>query len=245
MTGHVVIHITVGTVHAGTHILERVGNDPPLSAEHARHIRLEHVEGVIHGLFSQYGPRPTLGVLCEHLAKTETRILILEEDRAGIDQLLRILRKHAIHGGGIVHIRQRIPMRQKRIANLLELCLDAERFEKNDEYAFFNEGARFGIGNGLLDGGKAHVAIATCRAEDHAFEPHLLLGGDHSRDAAEAHVEIGTGLVVVGSGEEGAGFGGASSREFGDGEAGCVRHEEAAGFFEYFLEFHLFVVFAG
>jgi len=47
----------------------------------------------------------------------------------------------------------------------------------------------------------------------------------------------------VRSRQERSGLGAPS--ELGDGEAGGVGHEEAAGLFEDFLEFHLLVVFPG
>mmetsp|Transcript_12256 Transcript_12256/g.29957 ORF Transcript_12256/g.29957 Transcript_12256/m.29957 type:complete len:304 (+) Transcript_12256:1910-2821(+) len=137
-------------------------------------------------------------------------------------------------------------MRQKRVANLLELRLDGQRLEEDDEDALFDERSRLRVGDGLLDWRKADVAVAPRGPEDHALEAHLLLGGDDAGDGAEAHVEVGAGLVVVGAGEEGAGLvgGGAAAGELGDGEAGGVGHEEAAGLLEDLLELHLLVVLA-
>mmetsp|Transcript_328 Transcript_328/g.528 ORF Transcript_328/g.528 Transcript_328/m.528 type:complete len:457 (-) Transcript_328:100-1470(-) len=60
---HVVIHVAVGAVHRGADVLEGFRDDPSLSAEHARDVRLEHVEGVVDRLLAEDDPRPAFRVL--------------------------------------------------------------------------------------------------------------------------------------------------------------------------------------
>mmetsp|Transcript_54874 Transcript_54874/g.116580 ORF Transcript_54874/g.116580 Transcript_54874/m.116580 type:complete len:352 (-) Transcript_54874:753-1808(-) len=188
VAGHVMVHIAVGAVHRGADVLEGLGDDPALTAEHARDVSLEHVEGVVDGLLAEDNPCPALRVLGEHLTEAETGVLILEEDGAGVDELLRIFGEHAINGGCIVHVREGVAMREERVANLLELCLNAERLEEDDEHALLYEAPRLGIRDGLLDGSEPDVAVAPCGPEDHTLEADLLLGGDNPSDGAEAHV---------------------------------------------------------
>jgi len=92
-------------------------------------------------------------VLGEHLAEAEPRVLILEQDGAGIDQLLGVLREHAVDRGGVVHIRQGVAVGEERVADLLELGLDRDGLEEDDEDALLDERAGLRIGDRLLDGG--------------------------------------------------------------------------------------------
>mmetsp|Transcript_17573 Transcript_17573/g.30990 ORF Transcript_17573/g.30990 Transcript_17573/m.30990 type:complete len:734 (+) Transcript_17573:515-2716(+) len=244
MTRHILIHVTMRTIHTRPHILKRFGNDPPLPTEHTRHIRLEHVEGVVDGLFPEDDPRPAFRVLGEHLAEAEARVLVLEEDGAGVDEFLGVLGEHAIDGRGIIHIRQRVAMRKKGITNLLELGLNTERLEKHDKHALLNETSRLRISNGLLNGRKPHITIPPRGTKDHALEPHLLLRANNTRDGAEAHIEVGPRLVIVRPGQQRTRLGGRSARgKLGHGETRSIRHEEPTSLLEDLLQLHLLVVF--
>ena len=244
MTGHILIHITVGAIDTHADILKLFGNDPSFSAEHAGNIGLEHVEGMVDGLFAEDNPSPTFSVLGEHLTETESSILVLEEDGTRVHQLLSVFSEHPVNGGGIVHIRKGVTMGEKGIANLLQLGLNGEGFEKDNKDAFFNEGARFGTGDGLLNGCKADVAVSTGGPENHAFESNLFFGGDNSSDGGEAHVHV-AGFVIP-SREESVRFtGGLASGKFGNSETGGIRHEESARLLENFLQFDLFIVLPG
>ena len=44
--------------------------------------------------------RPAFRVMGKHLAEAETRVLVLEEDGAGVNQVLGVLSAHAINGRG-------------------------------------------------------------------------------------------------------------------------------------------------
>mmetsp|Transcript_30639 Transcript_30639/g.52321 ORF Transcript_30639/g.52321 Transcript_30639/m.52321 type:complete len:468 (+) Transcript_30639:1438-2841(+) len=245
MAGHVVIHVAVSTVHTGSNILKRFGNDPSLPTEHTRDIRLEHVEGVVDRLLAEDNPRPALSVLGEHLAETEAGVLILEEDSTRIHEFLGVLGEHTIDCRSIIHVRQRVAMRKESIADLLQLSFNAQRLEEHNENAFLNQASRLGIRNGLLDGSKPYITVSPRGAEYHALESDLLLGADNSGDGAEAHIEIGAGLIIMSAGKQRPGLvAGSAAGELGHGEAGGVRHEESASLLEDLLELHLLVVLA-
>mmetsp|Transcript_18754 Transcript_18754/g.39454 ORF Transcript_18754/g.39454 Transcript_18754/m.39454 type:complete len:297 (-) Transcript_18754:86-976(-) len=136
-------------------------------------------------------------------------------------------------------------MRKESIADLLQLSFNAQRLEEHNENAFLNQASRLGIRNGLLDGSKPYITVSPGGAEDHALESDLLLGADNSGDGAEAHIEIGAGLIIMSAGKQRPGLvAGSAAGELGHGEAGGVRHEESASLLEDLLELHLLVVLA-
>mmetsp|Transcript_11891 Transcript_11891/g.24589 ORF Transcript_11891/g.24589 Transcript_11891/m.24589 type:complete len:252 (-) Transcript_11891:373-1128(-) len=83
--GHVGVHAGMRTSDGVTELGGRFGDHPTLATEHAGNVRLEHVERVVDGLLADDDPCPALGVTGEHLAKTETSVLILEKDGARVD----------------------------------------------------------------------------------------------------------------------------------------------------------------
>ena len=71
-------------VDAGAHVLEGLGDDSPLVAEHAGDVGCGHVKGVVGGLLPEHNPRPALGLLPEYLAEAEAHVLVLEADVAAL-----------------------------------------------------------------------------------------------------------------------------------------------------------------
>jgi len=246
--GHVGVHAGVGPGDGLADLGGRLGDDPTLAAEHAGHVGLEHVEGVVDGLLTDDDPGPALGVAGEHLAQAEAGVLVLEEDGAGVDELLGILGEHAVDGRGIVHVGEGVAMSVEGVADLLELGLDGDGLVEDDEDALLDELSGGWVGDGLLDGGEADVAVAAGGAEDHTLEAGLLLGGDDAGDGGEAHVHVagGTGgilgaeealgLVVSGTGL------GSTGGHLRHSQTGGIGHEETTGLLQHLLQLDLLVV---
>mmetsp|Transcript_29567 Transcript_29567/g.59687 ORF Transcript_29567/g.59687 Transcript_29567/m.59687 type:complete len:339 (-) Transcript_29567:449-1465(-) len=242
VTGHVVVHVAVSAVDAHADVVKGLGNHPSLSAKHTRDIGLEHVEGVVDGLLAKDDPSPALGVLREHLAETETSVLVLEKDGARVDQFLSILGQHAVHGGGVIHVREGITVGEEGVADFFQLGLDGERFEEDDEHALLDERAGLGIGNRLFDGSKANVAVSAGGAEDHALETNLLLGGNHPGYGRETHVHVPGFVISPGQKRVGSGSGRLAPPELRHGHARGIGHEEPPGLLQHLLQFHFLVV---
>mmetsp|Transcript_2378 Transcript_2378/g.3612 ORF Transcript_2378/g.3612 Transcript_2378/m.3612 type:complete len:375 (+) Transcript_2378:1082-2206(+) len=201
VVGHAVVHVNVGAVHAHADVLKVFRDNPSLATKHSTNVGLEHVEGVVNSLLTENNPRPTFGVLGEHLAETEASVLILEKDGARINKFLGVLSQHTVDSGGIVHIGERVTVSEESITDLLELGLNGEGLEEDNEDTLLNQGSSLRVGNGLLDRGKPHVAVTTCGTENHTLKAHLLLGGHHTSDTGETHVHI-TGLIIMGPSQE-------------------------------------------
>ena len=202
---------------------------------------------MVDGLLPDDDPGPALGVAGEHLAEAEAGVLVFQEDGAGVDELLGVLGEQAVDGGGVVHVGEGVAMGVEGVTDLLELVLDGDGLVEDDEDALLDEFTRGGVCDGLLDGGKADVAVAAGGAEDHPLEPDLLLGGDDAGDGGEAHVHLAAGAGGVALGLEqavGLRVTGASHRgHLRHGEAGGVCHEEEPGFLQDLLQLDLLVVF--
>mmetsp|Transcript_25713 Transcript_25713/g.71848 ORF Transcript_25713/g.71848 Transcript_25713/m.71848 type:complete len:783 (-) Transcript_25713:14-2362(-) len=245
-TWHGHVHVGVGSLDGVLDLVEVLGDDPSLSAEHSGNVSLELVEGVVDRLLADDDPSPALGVLGKHLAETVSRVLVLQQDGAGIDQLLGVLGEHGLDGRRIVHVGEAVSVGLEGVADLLELGLDAFGLVEDDEHALLNEGSGFRIGDGLLDRGESHVAVSAGGTEDHALEAVLLVCGHDSGDGGEAHVEIWAGSQPFRLEEVGGVVRAAVSRgELGNSKARGVGHEEATGLLEHLLELHLLVVLAG
>mmetsp|Transcript_17038 Transcript_17038/g.30848 ORF Transcript_17038/g.30848 Transcript_17038/m.30848 type:complete len:322 (+) Transcript_17038:774-1739(+) len=251
-TGHGHVHVGVRTVDSVANFIKALGNDPTFTTKHTGHISLEHVERMVDTLFAKNNPSPLFSMLGQHLAKTEASILILEKDGTRINKLLSILSQHGIHGRGIVHVGKRVTVGTKGIANLLELDFNGGRLEKDNENALFNKLPRFRVGNGLLDGSKANVAVTTSSTENHAFKASLFFRCNNARNRGETHVHIAgrrttfrfqkTIATVVGDGTV---IGRSTSGEFRNSKTGSIGHEEATRLFKHFLKLHLFIVLGG
>mmetsp|Transcript_30324 Transcript_30324/g.44288 ORF Transcript_30324/g.44288 Transcript_30324/m.44288 type:complete len:246 (-) Transcript_30324:619-1356(-) len=182
VTGHIHVHIRVSAVDGITHIVSVFCNDPTFTTEHTRYIRFEHVEGVVDGLLTEDGPCPLVNRSGKQLTKTETSILILQKNSAGIHKLLGILREHTIHRRSIVHIRKRIAMSRKCITNSLQLCLDTQRFVKDNKDTLLNLLSTVRIRDRLLNLCKSHKAVTSRRSENHSLKPNLFIGCHYSGD---------------------------------------------------------------
>mmetsp|Transcript_16339 Transcript_16339/g.29734 ORF Transcript_16339/g.29734 Transcript_16339/m.29734 type:complete len:295 (+) Transcript_16339:1691-2575(+) len=239
----------MGLVDTVANFVNVFGNDPSLSTEHTTDITLEHVEGVVDSLLLEDNPGPPLGVLGEHLAKPEASVLILEQDSTRVNEFLGVLSEHTVSGRCIVHVRETVTVGSKGVADLLELGLNTERLVKDDEYALFHKLSSLWVGNGLLNGSKAHVAVTTGGTEDHALKARLLLSRHDTGNARKAHVHIVTLHGFFLRAEEplflGVGILGTSSSELRHSQTGSVRHEETARLLENLLELNLFVVLRG
>ena len=240
---HGQVHVGVSTFHSLADGIKGFRNNPTFSSEHSRDIRLEHVEGVVDSLFAEHNPSPTFSVLGQELAETVAGVLIFQQDSAAIDQFLSIFSQHGIHGRGIVHVRKRVSVSRESIADLLELGFNGLRLVEDDEDRFFYHDSSFRVGDGLLDGSKAHIAVTTSGAEDHALKSNTFFGRDNTSDTREAHVQIRAnfGFQKTGGISSFAG----SAGQFRNSQARSIGHEKAAGLFQHFLQFDLFVVFLG
>mmetsp|Transcript_16910 Transcript_16910/g.31635 ORF Transcript_16910/g.31635 Transcript_16910/m.31635 type:complete len:316 (-) Transcript_16910:486-1433(-) len=244
-TGHGHVHVGMSTVDTVTARFNGISNNPALASQHTRDVSLEHVERMIDCLLAKDNPRPPFAVLGEHLAQAKASVLILEQHSTGVNELLGVLREHAVNRRGIIHVRKRIPVSTKGVTDVLELLFNRHRLVEDDEHTLLHKVTILGVSDGLLDGSKADIAVATSGAEDHALEPNLLFRGDDSCDRGETHVHVptrGTTLrfeevisPVIASLA-------ASSGELRNSKTRGISHKEPSSLLENLLQLHLLIV---
>mmetsp|Transcript_15406 Transcript_15406/g.31584 ORF Transcript_15406/g.31584 Transcript_15406/m.31584 type:complete len:724 (-) Transcript_15406:68-2239(-) len=149
------VHAGVGPVDRvdGVHLVFR--NDPSLSPQHPGDVRLEHVHGVVDRLFLEDNPGPLLAVLGELLADLVPGFAVLQEDRSRIDELSLVFFHQFVDRVRVFHVGQVVPVRQKGVADPLELGPDRRRLVKDEKDGLFRFLAGFRIDRRVVDGCKA------------------------------------------------------------------------------------------
>mmetsp|Transcript_17802 Transcript_17802/g.27494 ORF Transcript_17802/g.27494 Transcript_17802/m.27494 type:complete len:385 (+) Transcript_17802:1625-2779(+) len=242
------IHVGMSLVDRLPHFIDRFGNNPTFTTKHTTDISLKLVQGMVDGLLAKDSPCPTFSVLGKHLTQTEPGVLILKKNSTGVNKLLSILGKHAIHSGGIIHVRKRITVSREGIADLLQFVLDRDRLVKNDKDTLLRHLTSFRVRDGLLDGSKSDITVTTSGTENHTFKTGLLFGRNNTRDGGETHIHITSidffavvqktsGTIIATS------CTGASGSEFRHRQTRGIRHEETTRLFQHFLKLDFFIVF--
>mmetsp|Transcript_27436 Transcript_27436/g.38604 ORF Transcript_27436/g.38604 Transcript_27436/m.38604 type:complete len:279 (-) Transcript_27436:356-1192(-) len=248
---HGQIHIGMSLIHRLPHFVDGFSNNPTFTTEHTADISLELIQRMVDGLLTKNSPCPTFSMLGKHLTQTETGILILKKNGTGIDKLLSVFGKHAIHSGGIIHIRKRVTVSREGITDLLELVLNRDRLVEDDEDTLLRHLASFRVSDRLLDRSKSDVAVTTSGTENHTFKTGLLFGGNDTSNGRETHIHVTSihfftfiqksSSTIIAS----ASSTGASGGKFRHSQTRSIRHEETTRLFQNFLKFNLFVVFQG
>mmetsp|Transcript_27206 Transcript_27206/g.48312 ORF Transcript_27206/g.48312 Transcript_27206/m.48312 type:complete len:457 (-) Transcript_27206:29-1399(-) len=244
-TRHCHVHVDMSLFDGLLDFFQVFSNNPTFTTKHSRDISLEHVQRVVDGLFFQDNPCPALGMLGKHLAQTVSGVLVLQEDGSRVNQLLCILREHAVNRSRIIHVWETVSVSLEGITDLLELGLNRFGLVKDDEYTLLQELSRLRVSDGLLDGSESDIAVSTSGTKDHAFKASALFSGDDTSNRGETHVQIGASANSFRFQKVSLVGGGLSRRQFTDSQARGISNEEAPCLLEDLLELHLFVILMG